>query len=429
VSSEKKRRYLFGRPLSSILTSILIMILVVMLPIAIYNITFWIRGNQIYSLYGPGGPKAPVIETITMADYRPGHAITFFGNDGDSIFVEQTRTVTMFSGGVARIEIADCEWFDYDPNQVEEANITLSPILVSASGEKTELPSIPITIKTPPSPVVVKSPANDYMSVNTSVYPVEVQIVPGSTISLNGEDVSTQVDRSGLLSVMVNVEAKGDNAISLLVQTPYHKQSRKDIIINRPAMEIPLELAYDTPTRTTLSEQKITGKTEPGASIYVDTSFVYDSIQVNKETGEFSFIAQFSTIGYNTIRFRAQMEGKADSVISFNMYYLPSIAEYSSKAWRMDYAQLTTLYEAWNGRIFLCEGKAVETFVDGMTQYVVMDVSTTGEPQLIMLENQSSLGSVRVGDSYKAYADVSGREFYKNTYIPKLVARYMDAAE
>ncbi len=416
-------------PLRKALIAVGSILVICALCYAAYNLTFWLRNRRIVKEYGLGGAKAPVVQAITLEDYRPGHAITFYGNDGDSIYVEQTRTVSVFSGGVARLEIADSDWFDYDPNQIEGANVTLSPIMVSAAGEKTELPNIELEIPTPESPIVVLSPEEEYMTVNTSVYPVEVQIIPGSTISLNGEDVSADVDRSGLLSLMVNITPTGANTISLLVQTPYHKQARKDIVINRPVMEIALELDYDTPTRSSLSEQKISGKTEPGASIIVDSSFVYDSIEVDPQTGEFSFIAQFSTIGDNLVRFRAVKEGKQDSTIAFNVYYLPSIGEYSRNAWAMDYEQLKTMYEAWHGRIFLCEGVVVDSFVEGTTQYILMDVSTTGEPQLLMLENLSSLGSVNDGVAYKAYADVSGRYFYNNDYIPMLVARYMDAAE
>lgn len=423
------KRFALNSPLRKTLAGVCAVLVFCGICYAAYNLTFWLRNRRIVNTYGPGGAKAPVVQAITLEDYRPGHAITFYGKDGDSIYVEQTRTVSLFSGGVARLEIADSDWFDYDPNQVEGANITLSPIMVSAAGEKTELPNIEMQIPTPESPIVVLSPEEEYVSVNTSVYPVEVQIIPGSTISLNGEDVSADVDRNGLLSLMVNVEPTGDNAISLLVQTPYHKQARKDIVINRPVMEIALELDYDTPTRTSLSEQKISGRTEPGASIVVDSSFVYNSIEVNQETGEFSFIAQFSTIGDNLVRFRAVKEGKQDSTIAFNMYYLPSIAEYSRNAWKMDYEQLKTLYEAWHGRIFECNGVVVDSFVEGTTQYILMDVSTTDEPQLLILENLSSLGSVSDGGKYRAYADVSGRYFYNNEYIPMLVARYMNAAE
>ena len=156
----------------------------------------------------------------------------------------------------------------------------------------------------------------------------------------------------------------------------------------------------------------------------VDSSFVYNSIEVNQETGEFSFIAQFSTIGDNLVRFRAVKEGKQDSTIAFNMYYLPSIAEYSRNAWKMDYEQLKTLYEAWHGRIFECNGVVVDSFVEGTTQYILMDVSTTDEPQLLILENLSSLGSVSDGGKYRAYADVSGRYFYNNEYIPCCGALY-----
>jgi hypothetical protein len=43
------------------------------------------------------------------------------------------------------------------------------------------------------------------------------------------------------------------------------------------------------------------------------------SITNDLSTGEFSFIAKLSTYGKNTIRFRASMEGKADSVISLTI--------------------------------------------------------------------------------------------------------------
>ena len=47
-------------------------------------------------------------------------------------------------------------------------------------------------------------------------------VVPGSTVLVNGEDVTDVVDRSGLLSANVNVYPIGDNIISILVRTPNH---------------------------------------------------------------------------------------------------------------------------------------------------------------------------------------------------------------
>ena len=119
--------------------------------------------------------------------------------------------------------------------------------------------------------------------------------------------------------------------------------------------------------------------------------------------------------------------GKEDAVISFNVDYLPSLAEYSSKAWAMDYDRLKQMFEQWNGRVFQCIGELIDTFVDGDKTYVVMDVGDENQ-QLIILENRSSLTNPALGRRYTAYADVDGQHMYKSQYYPMLVARYMDLA-
>ena len=54
-----------------------------------------------------------------------------------------------------------------------------------------------------------------------------------------------------------------------------------------------------------------------------------------------------------------------------------------------------------------------------------MDVSTAGEAQYVVLQNYTST-SPSIGARYAAYADVTGRRFYKDQYYPMLAARYMD---
>ena len=84
-----------------------------------------------------------------------------------------------------------------DLTEVESAEVNLSPVLISENGERTQLPTIEMNILPPQSPIEVLSPAEDNLTVFTSVYPLEVQVVPGSTVLVNGEDVTDVVDRSG----------------------------------------------------------------------------------------------------------------------------------------------------------------------------------------------------------------------------------------
>ena len=90
----------------------------------------------------------------------------------------------------------------------------------------------------------------------------------------------------------------------------------------------------------------------------------------------------------------------------------------------MDYAQLRLIYEQWHGRVFLCKGRIIDMYYENGVQYSVMDVGTESEQQLIILENQSDVGSLNPGAYYEIYADVAGRLFYKSGYCPYLIARY-----
>ncbi len=79
-----------------------------------------------------------------------------------------------------------------------------------------------------------------------------------------------------------------------------------------------------------------------------------------------------------------------------------------------------------DGALFKCEGEVVDIVYDGETQYVIMDVGADGVQQLVVLENQTSLGTPTRGTVYVAYADVSGRYMYNTHYYPMLIARFMD---
>lgn len=396
------------------------------LGIGIYKLVFWIDNYQLTRLYTRGA-YAPTISTINMDDRRQGHAVVFYGEDGDQIFLPEMNKSLTISGGVARLEVADSDWFTDNVNDVEYADISLSPMLIEENGAKTQLPLLNFQIDVPPSPLDVINPSDDRISVVTSEHPLELEVVPGSTVFVNGEDVTPSVDRSGLFTSRVRVEPIGDNIITIIVRTPKHQETRKELIIYREDYDIELELDTSVSTRSSSRTMAVTGKAEPGAYISVDTDHIAESLSIDMETGEFSFIAKFSALGDNIVRFRATKDGKEDAVISFTVYYLPTLAEYSAGAWRMDYKQLRVLFEQWNGRVFQCKGEIVDVINENNASYIVMDVGDE-EQQLVVLENLTSIKSPTLGRSYEAWADVNGRYMYQANYYPLLKARYMDLA-
>ena len=72
-------------------------------------------------------------------------------------------------------------------------------VWISESGKKTELPQFNFQVDVPVSPLNVTSPAQERTTVVTGVYPLTLNVVPGSTVFVNGEDVTGSVDRSGYM--------------------------------------------------------------------------------------------------------------------------------------------------------------------------------------------------------------------------------------
>ncbi|NLG26043.1 MAG: hypothetical protein GX558_11855 [Clostridiales bacterium] len=394
------------------------------LALGVYKAYYWAQALMQERAYATGRAQAPAVDDVALDDGRVGHAITFYGEDGDAIYIEELRRSYMVIGGVARVEVPDGDWFDLKPEDVESAQVTITPVRIAGGGARTLLPTMTLDIAVPQSPLELISPSGEYTEVYSSIYPLKVQVVPGSTVLVDGDDVTDIVDRAGLLAVNVAVYPKGDNPISLLVYTPHHKQTRRDIVLYRAALEIPLELNVSTEKTSSRATMTISGYTAPGAKIVVDSPHVDGSIAV-ADDGEFSFAASFTTIGDNEVRFRATMAGKQDSVITLTVAYVPTLAEYSRGAWRMDYDQLKRLTDTWKGRVFLCKG-AVTQVLPGDPQVIVMNVGTDDNPQLVALDNRSSLGSAEVGVRYAAYADVTGIYNLDGARLPRLTARYID---
>ena len=416
----EKYRWLF-----SFLSMLLAVILAIAAITLIYN---FVKTYQLRREYTRGA-RTPQVSEIVMSDERPGHAILFYGDDGDSIFIPELNTTYPIADGIARIAIADGVWFkDETIETTENALIVLSPVLLKQGNESVELPQLTLDIAPPQSPLTITSPAKESTTVFSKVMPLTFNVVPGSTVLINGADATEQVDRNGDITYHVNVLPIGDNSYSILVKTPNHRETRKDVIYRRDKMDIEIALDDSIPESIGTNTLKITGTTEPDSNIVVDTRHVDGSVMVDHETGQFSFISTFELVGTNRIQFHAEKEGSdTKSYIRLEVDYIPNLDIYGSLAWEMDYKALRQTYEQWTGRVFLCRGKIVEVFTEDDIQYLVMDVAPEGstEQQLVILQNESAVTHPDKTTVYRAYADVIGRRYYNSTYCPLLICRYM----
>ena len=94
----------------------------------------------------------------------------------------------------------------------------------------------------------------------------------------------------------------------------------------------------------------------------------------------------------------------------------------------MDYEQLRRLYEQWHGQVCSsARGPIIDTVEEeGVTYLIIMNVGSDAEPQLVVLENRSSVADVTSPRLPMPPTPTSGRYMYQAEYYPLLITRYMD---
>ena len=129
---------------------------------------------------------------------------------------------------------------------------------------------------------------------------------------------------------------------------------------------------------------------------------------------------RFSQLGNNDVVIRASYEGKADSVITHTVYYMPNADIYTRRAWDLDaqYTDLVNYITMRKGTIYMGTG-TITRIVSTTPQMAIMNIGNDNFEKLVMLEN-SSKTTWTVGTKYRIYGEAYG--LYDT--MPRLTVRY-----
>ncbi len=368
--------------------------------------------------------RATVI--VSMMDDLAAHTVMIPGAEGSQIYIRELHTAYIVTGGYATIEIPDHIWYDdIESLRSETMDITLTPFLKSASGRQVPLDEIHYTIDIPLSPIELITPDGLRTTVSSSMYAIKFNVRAGSKVTINNVDYSDTINSdTGDLSFNATVQPIGDNEYTIVCRSQYCRENEMTIVLYREPQEIPLDLAADTYTSTSLKYMEVHCTTLPGASVDVLSPHSDLDITNLNTTGAFSFIAEFDHIGDNVIEITSSVPGKKPSKVDYTVYYLPSPDAYTTKAWPLnkadDYSELVAniSIRAERTQVYVITG-TIQSFQSEKPVRAIIFTSEDGQSRPVLVENLSKTKWVK-GKFYTIYADAYA------TYdgMPWLIARY-----
>ena len=382
--------------------------------------------------------------TASTVDDHPAHTITIYGRENATVYLKEMQTSYVIADGKVSVTVPDYMWYDTESStyatavETDTMDVTITPyIRYSQEGDQYQLDPIEYTVDVPLSPIRLVKPATVRAEVGVSIYEVQINVERGSTVIIDGTNVSTLIRETGNVSKNVQVLPVGDNTISISVKSKYCRENKMEVTLYRAEQEIPLELdatvlvewnyepisaekyaAATDEERAKMQIPYIYGTTLPGATITVD--FPHRNLEVDPDTGRFSFIPLFSTLGNNDVVIRASYEGRKDSVITHTVYYMPNADIYTRRAWDLDsqYTDLINYITMRKGTIYMGIG-TITRIVSTTPQMAIMNIGTDNFEKLVMLEN-SSKTTWTVGTKYRIYGEAYG--LYDT--MPRLTVRY-----
>ena len=385
-----------------------------------------------------------VVSPTTLMDGMPAHRITIFGKENATIYLKEMQSSYVIADGRVEVTVPDYMWYDTEsstfakPVETDTMDVTITPFIRYAQeGDQYELDPIKFTIDVPLSPIYLLNPSTVRAEVGVSIFEVRINVLPGSTVIIDGANVSTLIRETGNVSKNVQVLPVGDNTISISVKSKYCRENKMEVTLHRAKQDIPLELdatvlvewnyepitnekyaAASDEERAKMQRPSIGGTTLPGANITVE--FPHENLELDPATGDFSFTPLFSHLGNNDIVIRASYEGKADSVITHTVYYMPNADIYTRRAWDLDsqYNDLINYINIRKGTIYMGIG-TIERIISTAPQMAIMNIGSESFEKLVMIEN-SSKTTWEVGQKYRIYGDAYG--LYDT--MPRLTVRY-----
>ncbi|MEX1378021.1 MAG: Ran-binding zinc finger domain-containing protein [Eubacteriales bacterium] len=368
----------------------------------------------------------PLVERV-LKDGQTWHTITFYGEDGDKVLVEDEshnikRTLTIHDSRA----VLSLDDYSYIPIEGEEfygdefTYVELEAYYFDKDGNETVLEVPKYRISVPLAPLTIVSPTEQGKPVDTTQVLIRVKVEKESRVLIGGKNMSGNVDDEGYTSTYISLDESGINEIPVRVQLDGYRENNYGVLVYREPMDVYIKLT-DAPTQTQSNIILINGFTEPGATVTLDDSMplLIDYIEV-KSNGSFYVKTELSDFGENPLILHVTTPDGRSATLKHIIYRIPLEGAYTGSAWLFDYNALTSAATKMIGQVYKMTGTVEERIETPEAKLFLFNAGTAEEPKNVIIQ-YNGLYDLQTDIVYDIYADVLGQ--YDNR--PYLYARFV----
>ena len=344
--------------------------------------------------------------------------VTFIGDNGSTVIIPNivvtmngkadtiawTKELPIIGGSVYWDFYND----DYIPQEPTGAvAVTINPWVRAKDGtEESPIAPVSFNIEIAQSKLELYTPKNAEMnedgSINTykNEYTVRFNTSTESKVFINGEDKTVERNKAGLIVHNMSLKPGENNKVVEPKRMPYEKT----ITFIQPERPVQLEISQ-MPKETTTDTITVTGKTEPGCTISTDQ--IQEGPVSIDANGNFTLKLRLKNRGHNSVWiFATSVDGSERTVLEYNVHYKVDIAEYSTKAWKLE-SNVLMYPDSYKNNTYKLNKVYIEEIVDLYPTVARTKVSLDGIDYTAYIKYTGSF-MFEVGATYSIFADVEG---------------------
>lgn len=275
-----------------------------------------------------------------------------------------------------------------------------------ASGQETELTlENPLVFTIPATQIKLISPEVESQEIYEENYSVIFKVNAGSTVLVNGRDVSSSVNSQGRATYNVTLGPGSSEELTIQATAPYHSTATQTITINRSPLNVNFTISANTPRSVSSPTVEISGVVDTGATLSC-ADYTLSNPEINPLTGRVPRYCTASQLRQSQDNPYGYKRRRQTSTLAHTVLYLPNEDQYTRDVWVYDPA-IVSNPSRYIGRNYLLDGVDVVEILDSPGTIFTVNMGTDESPEYLAVEYYGSR-NIQPGDTYRIFGQVIG---------------------